>query len=223
MRSFSKTHRSSLVLHFIELLMLQRIHQWFHKKACLEAIQILKQQVNAELAQQNFKAAKKTLMQIITLDADEEEALITLCKVLLQQGKFEESYQVLQRVTDLNTKHCQQVLAFVQAYEDSGMLEKIEELLLMAIQKAPHMLELRLCLAQHLFEQTRHTEAETQLLTILKKEPEHLQAHIGLAYCYLQTGSKTKALGQVKKIRQLDEKQAEILISAIYENVQNFN
>ena len=203
--------------------MLQSIQQWFHKKACLEAIQLLKQQVNAELAQQNFKAAKKTLMQIITLDSDEEDALITLCKVLLQQGKFEESYQVLQRVTDLNTKHCQLVLAIVQAYEDSGMLEKIEELLLMTIQKAPHMLELRLCLAQHLFEQTRHSEAETQLLAILKKEPEHLQAHIGLAFCYIHTGSKTKALGQVKKIRQLDEKQAEILISTIYENVQNFN
>ena len=203
--------------------MLQSIHQWFHKKACLEAIQLLKQQVNAELAQQNLKAAKKTLMQIITLDADEEDALITLYKVLLQQGKFEESYQMLQRLTDLNTKHCQQVLAFVQTYEDLGMHEKIEELLLMAIQRAPHMLGLRLCLAQHLFEQTRLYEAETQLHAILKKEPEHLQAHIGLAYCYIQTGSKIKALGQVKKIRQLDEKQAEILISTIYENVQNFN
>ncbi len=208
---------------FTGLDMLQGIHQWLRKKVSMEAIQLLKQQVNVELARKNFSAAEETLLRIITLDAHEEDALITLSKVLRQQRKLEEGYRVLQQAIDLNTEHSRQVLAFVQAYEAMGKFDKIEEMLLATIQKAPYMLELRLYLAQHFFERTRLRETEEQLSAILEQDPEHLQAHIGLAHCHIQAGSKAEALEKVKQIRQWDEKQAEILISAIYENVQNFN
>ena len=203
--------------------MLQKIRHWFQQKSRIEAIHLLKHQVNSQLSQNDLTAAEQSLQQILELDSNEEETLVTLSKVLRQQKKLDQGYAILQKAITLNAEHTRFIIDFVQGYEEAGAFAKMREILDMAIQQAPNMVEWRLYLAQHLFENASLQEAEAELVEILKREPHHLEANIGLTHCYINAGLKAKALAQVSKIHQWDKQSAEALISAIYENVQNFN
>jgi len=203
--------------------MFQKIRDWLHQKTVMEATHLLKHQVNEQLAKKEFMLAEKTLKKILALAPNEEDALITLSQVLLQQDKIDEGYAVLQKAITLNPKHISRILDFVQRYEAAGEPEKMRAILYAAIQNAPDMVELRLYLAQQLFENTLIQEAESELTEIVKRVPHHPEANIGLAHCHINAGRKTQALEQVSKIRQWDAKKADELMSAIYENVQNFN
>ncbi len=203
--------------------MFQKMRAWFHQKTVLEATHLLKHQVNEELAKKAFTAAEKTLRKILDLGPNEEDALVTLSQVLLQQKKIDEGYAVLQKAITLNPAHTPVTLDFVQGYEEAGKLEKMREILYAAVQNAPDMVELRLYLAQQLFENAMIQEAESELTEIVKRVPHHPEANIGLAHCHINAGRKIDALEQVSKIRQWDAKKADELMSAIYENVQNFN
>ncbi|MBF0277893.1 MAG: tetratricopeptide repeat protein [SAR324 cluster bacterium] len=203
--------------------MLQIIRDWFNQSAIKEATEVLKHQVNQELAENELESAEKTLNKILELSPDEEDALVTLSKLLMQQKKVDEGYQFFQKAVSLNAQNARFAINFVEAYEALGNSEKMQEVLYAAIQKAPDMLDLRLYLAQQLFENAMIQEAESELTEILKRDPDHREANIGLAHCHINTGRKSQALEQVNKIRQWDAKEADALISAIYENVQNFN
>lgn len=203
--------------------MFRQIRAWFHQKTVGEAVNLLKHQVNQELSHKDFLSAEATLRKIVELDAQEEEALVALSKVLLQQQKIEEGDEVLQKAITLNSEHRALILKVAQGYEKSGNWEKMVATLRVAIQKAPDMIEWRFYLAQRFFENTQLEKAELELREILKRDPEHLEAHIGLTHCYIQAGRKPQALEQVQKIQQWDQKRANELLSLIYENVQNFN
>ncbi|MBF0287546.1 MAG: tetratricopeptide repeat protein [SAR324 cluster bacterium] len=202
--------------------MFHKVYQLFQEKTVSGAVNLLKHKTNEQLAQQNFAAAEASLKKILEMNPDEEDSLVALSKVLLQQNKLQEGYLILQKTIAVNPQHSALILRFVDASQGSQQFEKIEELLHAAIQNEPDVLELRLCLGQILFEKGKVAEAETALEEIIKRDSLHLEAHIGLTHCYISKGNKSEALTQVNTIRQWDQKRADELMSAIYENVQNF-
>ncbi len=202
--------------------MFHKVFQLFHKRTVSGAVNLLKHKTNEQLAQKDFAAAEISLKKILEMEPEEEDSLVTLSRVLLQQNKLQEGYQVLRKALALNSQHSALIPRFVDAGKGHQAFEKIEELLHTAIQNEPDMLELRLCLGQTLFEKGKIEEAETELEKILQRDPSHLEAHTGLVHCYISTGRKADALLRVNQIKEWDQKRADELISAIYENVQNF-
>ena len=175
--------------------MFQKMRDWFHQKTVMEATHLLKHQVNEQLAKKELTSAEKTLKKILDLGPNEEDALVTLSQVLLRQNKLDEGYAVLQKAIRLNPTHTSLTLDFVEGYEAAGKLEKMREILYAAIQNTPDMIELRLYLAQQLFENTLIQEAESELTEIVKRVPHHPEANIGLAHCHINAGRKNTGAG----------------------------
>lgn len=202
--------------------MFRQIRKWISEKANQEASNLLKHKINDLMNNRNFVEAEKELQRLLTLQSD-AETMNVLSKIMLHQGKLEEGIEMLQQAVSQEEKYAHGFIQFVDAFHSIEELKKAEELAIQTLQKHPHLFSLRLYLAQRLFENGQFKEAESELASVLSQDAENLDAQIGLAYCYIATNRKTEALAKVESIRKKHPKQADQLLSAIYENVQNFS
>ncbi|MGK5091832.1 tetratricopeptide repeat protein [Deltaproteobacteria bacterium TL4] len=201
--------------------MFKNIQQWFTKQVSQQTVYYLKYITNDLLKKKEYAAAEKTLRRILDVAPSDHEVLFILSQVLRRQGKIKEGYTYLKQVT-LTPQYTDEIIRFVEAFQQRGELEDMKQTLYEALKQWPQAVELRLYLAQRLFENSKLNEAENELYEVLKIEPHHLKAHEGLTYCHIHRGNKKKALQQIEYIRSFNSRLADDLISAVYENVQNF-
>ncbi|MBF0350727.1 MAG: tetratricopeptide repeat protein [SAR324 cluster bacterium] len=195
---------------------------WLKNRAQENAVNYLKHQANANLNNKDWSQAEKTLLKILELDPDQEETLISLSSLLRKENRLEEGVTLLRKAIEINPSHLEKILKFVEAYQLKKDYDSMKNLLFSMLQQFPEAVPLRLYLAQRLFENSHIHESQNELYEVLKYDPANLEADIGLAYCFIAHGKKDKALAQVEKIKKLSEPKANEVLSAIYQNVQNF-
>lgn len=170
--------------------MFHRLFQKLQKNARLQTIYYLKHQINDAFQKKEFQSARDCLGRILHLDPDTQDAWVALSFVLLKQGQLDEGLGVLQKTKAYHPHYPRALLQFVQAYRDRGSLVPIAHVLSEAIEEMPTALNLRVYWAENLVQQAKLKEAEDELKIILGYDPYHLQALIGLTYCYIGAGNK---------------------------------
>ena len=207
--------------------MFSKLTHWLESRANREKVNFLKHRANDEIRTEKYAEAAKTLAEILSLDDQETDAQLNLPKVLARAGENVEALAELKKALSQNASWAASLqmtaVKIMEALEKDGKGKEMRDATYELINAHPDLLELRVFLAQRLFLNGTAQEAESELMAVIALDPEHLEAMVGMCHCHIAQGRKTEALVLIEKIAKQNKPRADELLSATYENVQNFS
>lgn len=126
------------------------------------------------------------------------------------------------QLPQLDSEHVEQLMRLIDAMHKKGLHPQAQTLLQEALPKTTQQADIRICLAECYIQSGNIEGAQKELETALIEAPNHPEIPIGLTYCYISRGDKQQALEQISIVQKTDPEEAQRLLSAVYENVQNF-
>jgi predicted TPR repeat methyltransferase/thioredoxin-like negative regulator of GroEL len=162
-----------------------------------------------QAAKENYLQAADLFSQRLIADNTHAETWHSLgqCEFLLD--KFSDSIVSLQHCIDLKPHHNEAHQDLAHAYLRNNQLDKAIKHYHLQLEVLPNI-ETWYNLGVCFMFQEKKAEAETYFNTVIKKEPQHLQAHINLAALYLAHQNIKKSIQFYQKALLIEPNNSEI-------------
>ena len=203
--------------------MLDWIREQWNRSVSRATENALRETLNAQLSEQDWGQATRTLEHLQRLCPEDRELQLVGVKLDRRLGRLERGVPQLLRLLGEHPELASEVLRFVEAFREQQASEVARELLEQSVRRLPGNLDLRFRWAWWLYEEGEVQEAAGELQWVLSRQPDHLEAHLGLGFCQVLLGDKQEAMLQVEQVQRLDSTRAGELLSAIYENPEHFH
>jgi tetratricopeptide (TPR) repeat protein len=157
-------------------------------------INLLIQQANGSAGKGDWEAAYKKLMQAAELEPNHSGVINGLGLCLIQLGRLKEAIKLFEKLVDLVPNSQDAYCSLGLVYEKSGELASAEDAYLKALQINQKSVAPRKGLAVvYLQQSVRYGEGIQILSSLVKSNPDDIEALLMLANCYEQEKNDTAA------------------------------
>ena len=153
------------------------------------------------LLQGDLKGAEAAFEQITRMDPQNPDGWVNMGRVRVQEGDVPGARSVLERALALAPSLARANFFYARALKDEGMYDEAKARLRLVLQQYPLDRVVRNELGRILFLERNYRDAVEQFETVLRVDPEDVQAHYNLMLCYNGLGNEARA--QAHKQRYL--------------------
>lgn len=168
----------------------------------------------------DYEAGLKELAKTKEQDPSSIYARLKMATVLIRLGRTAEAEKILQEAKRLDPDNLEISLALIFIYSyaknDTALENEYEQLLIKAHQKKPQDVGISEYLAQFYFYKKNFPDAIMIYETILKQNPEYVEAYFWLGYLYREQNDTPKAIEMWRKGLEIEPTHASILNSLGY-------